>query len=298
MALEHVPRCQHVKVNGVQCGSPALRRRAHCYFHTRVEHERQAATEVRDGKRSFGFPLLEDANSIQVALMKVVQMLGAGTLDHKTASLMLYALQTASYNLRNTRFEPEKLTDVVIDEDTVDLTHMEGPQWAARDFPPSAPADVQRIMDEDSGQEDSAEDDRVQDDSCVSELARGGSEKEALEKEELKIEDSKKEEPEHAPAAASRAPVTVNVKPEAKANIPCVTKTQRQRPEAATVNPEISDIARRRAEKRKLHRDLEAGEQDSLAYVLLKRMGLPTTPIEDDEEVGTLPSGNRSDKGQ
>jgi hypothetical protein len=120
MALEHVPRCQHVKVNGVQCGSPALRRKTHCYFHTRVEHERRAAAETTDGKRSFGFPLLEDANSIQVALMKMVQMLGAGTLDHKTAGLMIYALQTASYNLRNARFEPEKLTDVVIDEDTVD----------------------------------------------------------------------------------------------------------------------------------------------------------------------------------
>jgi hypothetical protein len=33
MSLEDVPRCQHVKVNGTQCGSPALRRRRHCYFH-------------------------------------------------------------------------------------------------------------------------------------------------------------------------------------------------------------------------------------------------------------------------
>jgi hypothetical protein len=148
MGFENVPRCQHVKVNGVQCGSPALRRKPHCYFHERVEYERNLANENKSGQRKFGFPLLEDANSIQVALMKVIQMLGAGTLDHKTAALMLYALQTASANLRHAKFEPEDLTNVVIDEDTVDLTRVEGPQWCARDFkeskkevtPPAEPA--------------------------------------------------------------------------------------------------------------------------------------------------------------
>ena len=134
MGFENVPRCQHIKVNGVQCGSPALRRRAHCFFHTRAEHERALAAQDRSGKRTFGFPLLEDANSIQVALMKVIQMLGSGILDHKTAALMLYALQTASANLRHAKFEPEKPTDVVIDEDTVDLTRVEGPQWCVHDF--------------------------------------------------------------------------------------------------------------------------------------------------------------------
>jgi hypothetical protein len=134
MALEDVPRCQHIKVNGVQCGSPALRRRAHCFFHTRAEHERQLAIDDRSGRRTFGFPLLEDANSIQVALMKVIQMHGAGVLDHKSAGLMLYALQTASANLRLARFEPEKLTEVVIDEDTVDLTRLSGPQWSRSRF--------------------------------------------------------------------------------------------------------------------------------------------------------------------
>jgi hypothetical protein len=134
MALEHVPRCQHVKVNGVQCGSPALRRRAHCYFHTRVEHERGLAAESNSGTRSFGFPLLEDANSIQVALMKVIQMLGSGALDHKSAALMLYGLQTASANLRHIKFEHNQPTEVVIDEDTVDLTRIQGPQWSASDF--------------------------------------------------------------------------------------------------------------------------------------------------------------------
>ena len=72
MGFEDVPRCQHIKVNGVQCGSPALRRKAYCYFHERVQYERKLAAENNSAPRNFGFPLLEDANSIQVALMKIV----------------------------------------------------------------------------------------------------------------------------------------------------------------------------------------------------------------------------------
>jgi hypothetical protein len=47
---------------------------------------------------------------------------------------MLYALQTASCNLRNVKFEAEKPTDVVIDPRDVDRTCLNGPQWFAQDF--------------------------------------------------------------------------------------------------------------------------------------------------------------------
>jgi hypothetical protein len=134
MAFEDVPRCQHVKVNGVQCASPALRRKPHCFFHERAHYEHKLSAEDKTTPRNFGFPLLEDANSIQVAIMKTVQMLGSGRLDPKIAGLMLYGLQIASSNLRHVEFEPEKPTDVVVDEDTVDLTRLSGPQWSSRDF--------------------------------------------------------------------------------------------------------------------------------------------------------------------
>ena len=31
----NIRRCQHIKVNGTQCGSPALREEKCCYFHMR-----------------------------------------------------------------------------------------------------------------------------------------------------------------------------------------------------------------------------------------------------------------------
>jgi hypothetical protein len=148
MALEDVPRCQHVKVNGVQCGSPAMRRRRRCFFHDRMLDGRKqfAAESCIKPRPMFSMCLLEDANSVQVALMQVLNLLGSGQMDPKTAGLMLYGLQTASANLRHVKFEAEKATDVVIDRNTVDQTCINGPQWFARDF-----ADQVQEQEEEAG---------------------------------------------------------------------------------------------------------------------------------------------------
>jgi hypothetical protein len=134
MGLDNVPRCQHIKMNGTQCGSPALRSRRRCFFHERIRRERAKIAADASAQRGFDLPLLEDANSVQVALMKTIQMLGSGRMDHKTAGLILYALQTASINLRNAEFEADEATDVVIDRDDVHRTAIGGPQWFEEDF--------------------------------------------------------------------------------------------------------------------------------------------------------------------
>jgi hypothetical protein len=134
MGLENVNRCQHVKVNGTQCGSPALRRRRLCFFHVRCQEQRARIAESQFKQARFVVPILEDANAVQMALMQVMELLGSGQMEHKTAGLMLYALQTASCNLRNTEFEAEDVEDVVIDRSTVDRTCIGGPQWVEEDF--------------------------------------------------------------------------------------------------------------------------------------------------------------------
>jgi 23S rRNA-/tRNA-specific pseudouridylate synthase len=124
-----IRRCQHIKVNGTQCASPALRDEKHCYFHAQW---RRKSTEVRvnvnpnvnantnhEDHATFTLPTLEDANSIQLGLAKMLRLLATHQIDHKTAGLMLYALQTASANLRKTLFEPEP-TRVVIDRECVE----------------------------------------------------------------------------------------------------------------------------------------------------------------------------------
>lgn len=134
MGMENVPRCQHIKMNGTQCGSPALHWRRLCFFHDRIKRERAKIAKDMTAQRRFDLPLLEDANSVQVALMKVMQMLGSGRMDHRTAGLMLYALQTASVNLRQAAFEADEATQVVIDRNDVHRTDLGGPQWFEEDF--------------------------------------------------------------------------------------------------------------------------------------------------------------------
>ena len=137
MSIFSVPRCQHLKVNGTQCGSPALKRNRFCFFHKRYQEERIKLNcdRVRHNRASFYLPVLEDANSIQVSLMQIMRLLASRQIDSKTASLLLYALQTASVNLRQTTFEPTHIEDVVIDRRTIDQTCIGCDQWSEEDFP-------------------------------------------------------------------------------------------------------------------------------------------------------------------
>jgi len=115
-----------------------LKRNRFCYFHNEW---REAATRRAKSKAGAKheslirhFPVLEDANSIQVALMQVMRLLVSGEMDSKTAGLLLYALQTASFNLRRTNFEPSFKHDVVIDPSRVDETPLGGMLWSEADF--------------------------------------------------------------------------------------------------------------------------------------------------------------------
>jgi hypothetical protein len=124
-----VRRCQHLKVNGTQCGSPALRNEKHCYYHARWTPKGMAAISHLQKEGAVMLPTLEDANSIQVALADVIRMLRTQEVDHRTAALMLYALQTASANLKHTSFEPEP-THVVIDRDSVARRPIGATAWS------------------------------------------------------------------------------------------------------------------------------------------------------------------------
>jgi hypothetical protein len=133
-------RCQHIKVNGTQCGSPALRHNKLCYFHKRNHEERVELSldrlknaRARRSKVVMELPVLEDVPSIQVSLMRIMRLIIAGHIDGKTAGLLLYALQTASANLRGTLFTPY-MHDIVLDPKAVDQTPLKAYIWEDSDF--------------------------------------------------------------------------------------------------------------------------------------------------------------------
>src|SRR5271168_831960 len=125
----NVLRCQHIKVNGTQCASPSIRESTYCYYHVRYHWNALDAVENHSEWRQ-SCPTLEDANSIQVSLAQVMERLVMQEIDHKTAALMLYALQTASMNLKRTTLEPELPTQVVIDRQSVARRPLGASAWS------------------------------------------------------------------------------------------------------------------------------------------------------------------------
>jgi hypothetical protein len=198
-------RCQHIKVNGTQCGSPALRRNRFCYFHKRHHEQRIAFNADRlhnnlakDARRrrniAIDLPVLEDANSIQISLMQIMRLIVAGQLDTKTAGLLLYALQTASVNLSRTSFEPNRY-NVILDPAAVGKTPLGESIWDDSDF------EEDEETDEDE-EEESAE--------AASEEEETGEEEEESaddqnEDEENNAEENNDEEDETAATPAKRA---------------------------------------------------------------------------------------------
>jgi hypothetical protein len=126
-----VARCQHIKINGTQRGSPALRDEKYCYFHMRWALKSMEIDESRQRERwNMTLALPEDADSIQMGLGEVIRLMMMRQVDHRTAALTLYALQTASANLKHTSFEPQP-TMVVIDRESVERRPIGATAWSA-----------------------------------------------------------------------------------------------------------------------------------------------------------------------
>src|SRR5437764_5403601 len=127
----NIPRCHHIRVNGVQCGSPALKGRRLCYFHSRV----------RITRSSTNLPILEDVNAVQHALMQVITALLEGKVDRQIGGLLLYGLQTASANSRHVDFAP--LPYYVVRDLTGAVPHNEDEPQSATDSDAAQTASVE-----------------------------------------------------------------------------------------------------------------------------------------------------------
>ncbi len=119
-------RCRHIKVNGTQCGSPALRHNNFCFYH---QQNRPTLTDCYYNPDEYptgliALPVFEDAHSIQTVIRKVVQMVLQNSLERKTAGIVLYALQIASSNLKRMELEKPQPEQVVIDLETDSETPM------------------------------------------------------------------------------------------------------------------------------------------------------------------------------
>ncbi len=106
MLNSNVRRCTHIKTNGIQCGSPALRGYDVCHFHRQAKRDfprRQTTQQIPE--TVIDLALIDDPDGIHYALMQVIQGVLNGTLNPKSAGLTLQALQIMASNFKRTSFQ-------------------------------------------------------------------------------------------------------------------------------------------------------------------------------------------------
>ena len=82
-------RCRHVLSTGETCGCPALRGEDYCRFHGQA-----LAPEIE-------LPIIEDADSLQLAYMSIAQQLASKKLDAARARVLLQTIECAARNLES-----------------------------------------------------------------------------------------------------------------------------------------------------------------------------------------------------
>ena len=85
------PRCTYVRLNEQTCTQPALHGGGLCRF-----HDFTVANPLKDTTL---IPFVEDATTLQYALMQVIKSLQSGRMTRPVAGTILYALQIAAQNL-------------------------------------------------------------------------------------------------------------------------------------------------------------------------------------------------------
>ena len=86
-------RCDHLKANGVRCGSPALAGKEHCFFHAQFHNA------------EYTLPLIEDKRTLQLAYMDLAKGVSMKTISIDHGRLLLQILQSAGKNLPDIDWE-------------------------------------------------------------------------------------------------------------------------------------------------------------------------------------------------
>src|SRR5690348_3356874 len=105
------PRCQWVRQDGTSCGSPQMKRHIYCFAHIQMAEARALMLRL---------PPPEDANAIQIGIMRIQKAMLEGTISTKMAGLLLYSMQLALTNVGRTTFgqaKDEEMVRETVDED-------------------------------------------------------------------------------------------------------------------------------------------------------------------------------------
>ncbi len=82
------PRCTHLRSNGQPCRAPAMGSSSFCVFHTRA-----VDTELNKEKMRIG--VLENPESVQIAVKQIMEHIINGKVDARDAALLFRGVQIA-----------------------------------------------------------------------------------------------------------------------------------------------------------------------------------------------------------
>ena len=103
------PRCQWVRQDGTSCRSPQMKQHIYCFAHRQMAEASELMLRL---------PPPEDANAIQMGLMRIQKAVIEDTISMKKAGLLLYSMQLALTNVGQTTFGQAKDEEMV--RETVD----------------------------------------------------------------------------------------------------------------------------------------------------------------------------------
>jgi hypothetical protein len=93
------PTCQHIKLDGVPCGSPALSRKPYCYFHQRlISRHRRIRSTPRPN--TLDLDPVGDRIDLQMNLSQIINAVAVGHLEPSRARVLLEVLHLTSRNLK------------------------------------------------------------------------------------------------------------------------------------------------------------------------------------------------------
>jgi hypothetical protein len=99
--------CQHVKRDGVRCGSPAIRGKRYCFHHQRERGVERKWRRERERQRWFERAALDDRKAVQRALWDVMDRLLNRKIGKKRAYEIVERLRGAIEKLQHADVENE-----------------------------------------------------------------------------------------------------------------------------------------------------------------------------------------------
>jgi hypothetical protein len=115
------PRCRWVRQDGTSCRSPQMKQHIYCFAHRQMAEARTLMLML---------PAPEDANAIQVGLMRIQKALIEDTISTKKAGLLLYSMQLALTNVGQTTFgqakDEEMVRETVDEEEAISAEALSG----------------------------------------------------------------------------------------------------------------------------------------------------------------------------